>query len=131
MKTAKLTAKQIRTSVAMAARIHLDAPETTFHSLRVRADEAFGTDEGRILDAVVVTLDARSDAARAASVEFAKVNPDLVDENVTSENMASNLEFKSIGYWPEFFRHSVAVAVCNAENSGASVNWTPAARCVY
>ncbi len=115
----------------MAKLLPSEQSATTFYSLRVRADEAFGTDEGRILDAVVALLDTRAATAKANLVEFNSANADQMDDSVAHENMDRALGTDSIDYWPELFRHSVAVAVCNADNAGVDLNWTAAARCVY
>lgn len=99
-----------------------DAPATTFTSLRQQADEAFGTDEGKVLDAAIAIFDAKSDAARAfynkLVADCQAIDSSLEDGNTASENMQPGIIEGCVMFWPEYLNHTAQVIACHAEALG-------------
>lgn len=117
---AKAAAKMVRS-------IEWDAPTTTFLELGARADAAYGTDDGKVMDAVIAIMGTKEDFCKAA---YNKLITDLntiglqhlEDGCVATENMNRGIVEGSVFFWASFYNADCQVVACNAEAQGIDIN---------
>lgn len=113
-------------SEARAYKLEWDKPETMFTELWAQANDAWGTDEGNVLEAVISLFEKRE---RAAKDKHDKLVSDLYalglqdfDTGSAQENMDSNIVPGTIIYCQEYFRHFCNSIACAAEDAGVDIN---------
>lgn len=116
----------------MVQQILWDNPAITFWELDQRSNAAYGTDEGKVIDAAIALLQARRDEARknaekleadVAAIEG--TGPDslyLLDTCVAVENMRTEILGDSVDYWNEYYRCICNATACHAEEIGMDIN---------
>lgn len=123
-----MTKTQINKAAAkMVASVVWDAPETTIMSLRTQADEAFGTDECKVLDAAIALIEAKEDFCKKAYIKLindlnALGLQRLEDGNVASENFSNKIVEGTVTFWATFYNACCQVVMVHAEDEGIDIN---------
>jgi accessory colonization factor AcfC len=123
-----MTKTQINKAAAkMVADIVWNAPETTIMSLLTQADEAFGTDKCKVLDAAIALIEAKEDACKKAHIKLindlnALGLQRLEDGNIASENLSNKIVEGTVTFWATYYNACCQVVMVHAGDEGIDIN---------